>query len=309
MRRGIGLKSLIGTVLAALSVIGFASTFIFGAALTKSHGVSAEVLSFLRFAIAGSVMLAVGLSSARGRAKLLSPTKADWRRMLWLGPVGTSIMAWCVFMGCARVSAANASMADALTPLMIFAVAAVKSRRIEGRQLLGLGCGLLGALLVIQIIHAGGLALEAYTLGDVFILLSAATWGVYTVYGREQIGCLGSSVFTTWTMLIGAVFLGLALVSLNVFTSCLDLVWPSTVTAWLLVAALGLVSTLLPFWTWNAAQKYLPMSVLGISAYFTPVVAVALAMVFLGESSTPLQWLGTFFIVASALVESASPRL
>ena len=60
----------------------------------------------------------------------------------------------------------------------------------------------------------------------------------------------------------------------------------------------------MPFWTWNAAQKYLPVSLLGVTAYFTPVVAVALAAVFLGENATALQWIGTLFIIVSAVVET-----
>jgi len=295
-------KSVIGFILAALSVIGFASTFIIGAKLTKDCEVSAAVLSFLRFTIAGLVMLVLGLATKRERKRFLAPTGADWLKLAWLGAVGTVIMAWCVFMGCARVSAANASMADALTPLMIFAVAALRSWHIEGRELVGLGCGLLGALLVVQVINAGGIALEAYTIGDVYILLSAATWGIYTVYGRELINRLGSLVFTAWTMLLGAAGLGIVLAVLTA-TRAVRLNWPSTTAAWLLSGALGLVSTLLPFWTWNAAQKYLPMAALGISAYFTPVVAVAMAIIFLHESATALQWLGALFIIASAMVE------
>ena len=297
------MRLLIGLLLAALSVVGFASTFIVGAALTKECGVSPEVLSFLRFVIAGAAMLVVGARSSSSRAKLFAPSRSDWLKMLWLGPVGTAVMAWCVFMGCARVSAANASMADALTPLMIFAVAALASRRIEFRELVGLIFGLIGALLVVQIICADGFVLEAYTLGDVFVLLAAATWGVYTVFGREQINRLGSSVFTAWTMLIGAAFMGIA-IAFGAFALGMRFDWPSTARAWTLVSMLGLVCTLLPFWTWNAAQKYLPMSVLGISAYFTPVVAVALAAIFLLESATGLQWLGTLFIIASAMVET-----
>lgn len=294
-------RLLLGFFLAALSVIGFASTFVVGAALTKDCGVSPEVLAFLRFTIAGLAMLAVGCATRRGRSRLFAPTRADWLKFAWLGPIGTCVMAWCVFEGCARVSAANASMADALTPLMIFAVAAVKARRIEKREIFGLVCGLIGALLVIQIVSLNGLALEAYSVGDVFVLLAAATWGVYTVYGREQIQRLGSFTFTTWTMLIGAAAIGL-------FMPFGNFSWPSTGHAWLLVTVLGFVSTLLAFWTWNAAQKYLPMSVLGVSAYFTPVAAVALALVFLGEHATPLQWLGTVFIILSAAVETGRKR-
>ena len=290
-------RTLLGLLLAALSVVGFASTFVVGAALTKDCGVSPEVLAFLRFTVAGLAMFAVGCLTHRGRARLFAPTAADWCRFAWLGPIGTCIMAWCVFMGCARVSAANASMADALTPLMIFAVAAFKSRRIEPREIFGLVCGLVGALLVIQIVSADGLALEAYSLGDVFVLLAAATWGVYTVYGREQIQRLGSFTFTTWTMLLGAAMMGAV---------CLfgDFAWPATPRAWLLTLGLGFVSTLMPFWTWNAAQKFLPISTLAMTAYFTPVIAVALGVVFLGEGVTPLQWLGTGFVIASALVET-----
>jgi len=291
----------VGLVLAALSVAGFAATFIFGGVLTKRCGVSPIVLSFLRFAVASSVMLAVGASTARGRRKLASPMRSDWLRFAWLGPVGTSVMALFVFMGCARVSAANASMADALTPLMIFAVAALRTRRVECRQLLGLFCGLVGAVLVIQVVSLDGVTLSAYSFGDVCILLAAATWGVYTVYGHDQITRLGASVFTAWTMLVGAL-------SLLPFVFFADVTWPSTVQGWLLVAGLGLISTLMPFWTWNEAQKFLPMSTLCISAYFTPVFAVAMAIIFLGESATLLQWLGTGFVILSALVESKTQR-
>ncbi len=294
-------RFLIGLFLAALSIVGFASTFIVGSALTRSCAVSPEVLAFLRFVIAGAAMAVPAAWRPPARAQFARLTREDWLTLLWLGPIGTTVMAWCVFQGCARVSAANASMADALTPIMIFLVAVCKTRRARASELFSLVCGLVGALLVIQIVTVRGLALEAYSLGDVYVLLAAATWGVYTVYGREPIARLGSSLFTLLTMLIGAAALG-------IFLPFLDLAWPTTGTAWLLVATLGLVSTLLPFWTWNAAQKYLPMSVLGVSAYFTPVVAVALAVLFLGESATPLQWLGTAFIVLSGVLESRAGR-
>ena len=83
-----------------------------------------------------------------------------------------------------------------------------------------------------------------------------------------------------------------------------DFAWPSTPKAWTLVIGLGLVSTLLPFWTWNAAQKYLRTSTLAMTAYFTPVIAMAMGIAFLGDGVTGLQWLGTAFIVGSAVIET-----
>ena len=288
---------LFGFFLAALSVTGFAATFVFGGALTKTCGVSPEVLVFLRFAIAGGTMLAVGASTEKGRAKLKSPTRADWMEMAWLAPVGSCVMAWCVFMGCARVSTANASMADALTPLMIYLVDVLVRRRVDLKGLFGLASGFVGALLVIRILSMEGLALNAYSTGDVYILLSAATWGVYTVFGQRLVRKLGSSVFTAWTMLLGAGLIGLVL-------PFGDFAWPSTPKAWALVVGLGFISTLMPFWTWNAAHRYLRTSTLAMTAYFTPVIARGMGVAFLGEGVTGLQWLGTAFIVASAIVET-----
>ena len=126
-------RRIVGGALVAVSVATFAATFVVGAALTRVDGVSPEVLSFLRFAIAGGVMFAWEARSAAGRRRLfVEPTRRDWLLFAALGPVGTSVMAWCVFMGCARVSTANASMADALAPLLIFALAAFHARRVTG---------------------------------------------------------------------------------------------------------------------------------------------------------------------------------
>ena len=282
-------RKIVGVLLAAISVTAFAATFVVGAELTKDCGISPAVLSLLRFVVAGGVMLAWEARTAAGRRRLfVEPTRRDWWLFAVLGPVGTSVMAWCVFMGCARVSAANASMADALSPLMIF--------------------GFVGVLLVIGIVNRDGLALSAYSMGDVYVFLAAATWALYSVYGRANINRLGAGPYTTWTMIIGAGAIGLAMLVCHFVapSSSSAFVWPATPRAWWLVVVLSVVCTLTPFWAWNAAQKYLPVSTLGVSAYFTPVVAVVLAGIFPGEHATALQWLGALLVCASALVESKS---
>ena len=293
-------RKVVGGVLVTVSVAAFATTFVVGAALTRVDGISPEVLSFLRFVVAGGAMLAWEARAETGRRRLFTkPTRRDWLLFATLGPVGTSVMAWCVFMGCARVSTANASMADALAPLLIFALAAFHTRRVTALQALGVLFGFAGALLVIGVVNRDGLALSAYSTGDVYIFFAAATWAFYSVYGRANITRLGAGPYTAWTMLFGAAAIGLVL-PFGTFT------WPTTLHAWALVATLGVVCTLLPFWTWNAAQRYLPLSTLGVSAYFTTVFAVALAAVFLGERATALQWLGIALVSASALVECRS---
>lgn len=291
----------IGLVLAALSALGFASTFVIGSALTRECGVSPVVLSFLRFAIAGSVMCALACATRNGRARMAAVGKRDAFTIAWLGPVGTSVMAWCVFMGCAHVSSVNASMADALAPLFIFAFAALRARRIAGSDLACLLCGFAGSLLVMQVVGRNGLAIQSFSAGDLYVLGGALTWAVYTVCGTDLILRHGSFMFTVWTMLAGTVAIG-AVLPFGEFA------WPATLKAWLLVTALSFLATLLPFWTWNAAQKFLPMSVLGVTAYFIPVVTLGLSRLYLDERSTSLQLVGTLLVVISATVETRRHR-
>ena len=162
-------RKVVGGVLVTVSVAAFATTLVVGAALTRVDGISPEVLSFLRFVVAGGAMLAWEARSKAARARVFAaPTRRDWLLFATLGPVGTSVMAWCVFMGCARVSTANASMADALAPLLIFALAAFHTRRVTALQALGVLFGFAGALLVIGVVNRDGLALSAYSTGDVY---------------------------------------------------------------------------------------------------------------------------------------------
>lgn len=287
----------IGWLLAGASVTAFAATFVCGSALTKTAGVSPLVLACVRFIVACAVLAPWALGTSRGRRRYLAaPTRRDWLLLATLGPIGTSVMAWCVFEGCARVSTANASMADALAPLFIFLAGFALSRRMGLWQVVGCVAGFTGALLVVGVVNGSGLALSAYSAGDVFVLFAALTWAVYSVAGRGMIRRLGADVFSFWTMAFGAVAAGCIL-------PFGDFVWPVTAGAWGQVVLLGVVCTLFAFWAWNAAQKFLSVTSLAMSAYFTPVAALVLAYLFLGEVPSGLQLVGVALVAASAVVE------
>lgn len=292
-------KTLLGLSLALLSVCGFASTFVFGSLLTKKCQVSAEFLAFFRFLTAGVLILAFSLLHRCDRQKILSLKRGDWLLLAAIGPIGTSIMAWCVFKGCSMVSAANASMADALTPLLVYVFAALYNRRTSLREIIGVLTGFAGAMLVMKVISADGVNLDEYGIGDIYIFFAAATWGLYTVLGRNLIKKIGAMAFTGLTMCLGAVFM-LPFIPFAAFNA------PQNLESWRLSLELCIVSTLMPFWAWNAAQKYLPVSILAMTAYFTPIFAVAIATITIGEISTPCQWLGTVIIIIASILNLKS---
>lgn len=77
-----------------------------------------------------------------------------------------------------------------------------------------------------------------------------------------------------------------------------------TATDWMMFAALGLTSTLLPFVFFYSGLRHLSPAEAGIVATMEPVVAVLSAGVFLGEGLRSLQWLGAGLVLTAALLAS-----
>jgi inner membrane transporter RhtA len=73
---------------------------------------------------------------------------------------------------------------------------------------------------------------------------------------------------------------------------------------WLMFAALGVFSTLVPFFLFNTGLHRLSAAEAGIIASLEPVVAVISAAVFLGEGLRALQWLGALLVLLAASLAS-----
>ena len=73
---------------------------------------------------------------------------------------------------------------------------------------------------------------------------------------------------------------------------------------WLLFLVIGVFSTLFPFALFYAGLKRLRPAEAGILATTEPVVAIALAAIFLGEGLQPVQWLGGALVIAATLLAS-----
>ena len=296
-------RCLVGMALAALGVVGFASVFVVAGELTRNCGVTPVSIVVTRFTFAALALLAwSACSTERRRRVFVMPTRRDWLLFAIVGPLGTSLMAWCEFSACSRVSSANVAMTDVIAPLMIFVFVAWRAHRAAPWQIAGVLCGFVGALFVIGIVTANGVALSAYGTGDVFVLCAATMWALYTVAARDPVRRLGAVTYTAWTMLFGVL-------ACLPFLPFAEFGWPTTSRAWWLVAYLSAVPTIGAFWAWNAAQKFISTETLAITAYFTPVAALAIGRWLFGEAATPMQLLGTLLICAAALVEfSAASR-
>ena len=290
------MKTVVGLFLCFFSVAAFASTFVAGGELGRL-GVSPLAIVFIRFALAGSVMLAFESRNEASRTILFrKPTKKDWFNYFVTGVIGTTMMSYCIFKASALVPSANAAMSDALAPLIIFVLCAIMAQKARIWQILGALVGFAGAAMVNGFITARGIDFSSFSLGDFFVLGGATTWAIYTVAGRPLVEKFGSTAFSAVTMAFGAI----ACVPFLFFN---DVVWPTSFRSAMLIAYIAIVPTIGAFWARNAAHKFISMSVLGMTGYFTPVFAMVIAYFGFGETSTPLQIIGSLAVGFSALVE------
>lgn len=285
----------LGILWTVLSVLGWASSYPCGIYLAKHNQISPTSLGVFRF-IFGALLLAVFIPIMRSNNNY-KITKRDHLCMFGLGTCGVTLMGMFLFTAQKFVSTVNASMLDGISPLLIFILYAFKTRKIQWLQAVGVVLGMVGVMLVMGVINETGFA-TVISWGDTLILLGALTWAVYTILGRRFIARIGGLRFTIFTMLYGGI-----LFVLYDWLFVPGFVVPTYPAAWGVLAFYITFPTAMAFFSWNEAQKYVPLPILSISLYFTPVVAALLGLMFLGERPTVFQFAGTILVIFAMFVE------
>ena len=250
-------------------------------------------LLFLQLApSAGVLWLATLLSGAR------LPKASAFAPIAILGVLNPGIAYTLSLIGLSRVSASVTTLLWASEPLMILLLAAVFLREpVSWRLVAVMAIGAAGVALVADLPH--GLQSAGNEPIGVLLLLSAVLCcAFYTVFSR---GLSGSADPLSIVAIQQAAGLGWAAALLSARTDyggwndVANVSLPQLATA----ALSGLMYYAAAYWLYLAALRFVPAAVAG--AYFNviPVFGVGLALAFLGETLTPLQWAGGAAIMAS----------
>ena len=83
---------------------------------------------------------------------------------------------------------------------------------------------------------------------------------------------------------------------------------PGTLDAWVNLALLATVSTVLPVFALNMGIQKLGATKASIVSSFEPILTSVLALIFLHENMQIIQWVGAVFIVASVVILQLRPQ-
>ncbi|WP_428264353.1 aromatic amino acid exporter YddG [Haliangium sp.] len=180
------------------------------------------------------------------------------------------------FVGLRNAPAVDASLIAYLWPLFIVLLSALlPGERLRWWHLAGAVCGLAGTFLLVT--GGRGVSLRGeYLLGYGAAFVCSLTWSGYSVLNRRY-----TAVPTDAVGGMCAVTGALAVLCHLAFETT---VWPSGVSEWLAVVALGVGPIGLAFFAWDYGTKHGDIRLLGVSSYAAPLLSTIL-LVTLGEAA------------------------
>jgi inner membrane transporter RhtA len=268
-----------------LVLFGIASVQL-GAALAKDlfGEVSPTTMVWLRLVTSALVLGLLARPALRGR------TRQDWVVVIGFG-VTLGVMNWAIYQSFARIPLGIAVTIEFVGPLSL---AVFGSRRV--RDLLWVALAAAGVLLL------GVQPGEVNLPGVLFALLAGAAWAAYIL--------LSASTGTRWPGLDGlavaSIVATLLLSPAALLGSGSDLLDPRIL---LIGAAIGLLSSVIPYSCEMVALRSLRPAVFSILMSLEPAAAAIAAIVVLGEFLSPVQWLAMACVVVASVGATRSGRV
>lgn len=264
-----------------LAVLALVLTMtIWGSAFAVTKATLSEVppftLALLRFVVAVAVMMPFVLHHER---KVGSVTRAPWSVMALMGLTGVALHYGLYHLGLGYTTTTNAALIQGTIPAVtVVASAWLLSERVGWLRASGVAGSIAGVAIIILGGTDGGPS-QLSLLGDLFMVGTVVAWTAYTLLGKLARESQSGLFTTALSSSFGAAFLA-PFAAYEVFTNG----WTACSTsAWVSLVYLGVISNALAMFLWNYSLAHLSAGQAGAFVNLEPVVAVAVAVLYLGE--------------------------
>lgn len=276
------------------ATLGWASSAVMTRAVIV-NGVGTFTIVPLRMSFALVSLLAIVAVSRR----FWTTSKAAWGRGLVLGVLAMALPMILLTLALEDLPVSLGSLLIALIPIATIAAAhfMLEDERFSPKSLPGLLLALAGSAVLVGIGGESIAGVDNLWRGVAYSLAGVALAGVGGALSRRfalQVPAedLVLPQFTVNTVLL------LGVVPLITEVDLAGIGGDS----WLLIAAIGAIGTTVPFASFLIAAGTNPAYRLGLTGYAVPVVAVTLAVIFLGERLTLPVMVGAVLIVAGVVI-------
>jgi drug/metabolite transporter (DMT)-like permease len=260
----------------------------------------------LRLILASAVFLvAIAVVRARARAGLRPPepeiTAREWRVLIMLGILGTGFYQLLFLAGVARTSVANSSLIFGCTPVAVAILASIVGHdRLTTARWAGAALSFGG---IYTLVGLRARVSSETLLGDAMIFGAMICWSIYSVVAQPLLRKHSPLVVTGWAMIVGT-----AMYLLVVGAAVLDTNWSAiSATSWMLMAASSLLALAFSYIVWYTAVQKIGSARTAVYSNLTPIVAMIVAALWLGEQITRVQLLGAALILSGIAITRWAP--
>ncbi len=285
--------------------IGGALLFSINGSVSKialSSGIDSVSLVLLRSAGAAFVLFWLVVATDSSRLRL---TRSELPMLVLYGTVGIAMVQWLYFVAIARLPVGVALLLEFTGPVLVALwVHFVQHQRLGRSLWLALALALGGLALVAEIWT--GLTFDA--IGVLAAFGAAISLATYYIAGKNMLAGRDTVSVAFWAFVVAALFWSIARPwwtlpweSLGVVIS-LPGSLSLNVIAWWLVAWVIVLGTVVPFLLVVGALRRLEAAEAGVVGMIEPVLAGAVAWLWLDETLTVMQVVGSLVVIAGIAV-------
>ena len=254
--------------------------------------------NFLRFVLASATMAVLYRSIFRDRLR-----KEEIFRLLLLGILGNTIYQMLFINGVKYTFASHTSILLGTTPIFTAAMSSLTGyESVRPRLWLGIALSFIGITLIVfgrsdfqwDQLHAN--------LGDIFIIIASLVWSIYTTFSKSVIAEYSYRHYILYTILFGTIFMipfSIQPLRHQDWTALTVYDWGSLVYSAMMALVFG-------YSAWYYGVQKIGSTRTSVYSNLTPVAGLIIAMVFLHERLSLLQWIGCAVIFAGLMINRLS---
>lgn len=282
-----------------------AASAIYAVNHTLAKGLMPDVIQpfgFILLRVSGAALLFWIISLFYPSEKI---DRSDWFRIIACAFFGMVLNMLLFFKGLSLSTPINSSVVITLVPVLLLVMSFFfLKEKITWLKILGIGLGLIGALLLILFGIKTQTNAPNISLGNFFFIINATSYSIYLITVKPLVSKYSSITLMKW-FFIFAVIINLP-IGISEFTK-VD--WPNLTfdSIWKLIFVV-IGTTVLTYLFNIYALKQLRPSTIGAFIYLQPVLATFFAVIMGADSLTTLRVLAAVLIFTGVFLSSRKSK-
>ncbi|PGX73988.1 DMT family transporter [Priestia megaterium] len=244
------------------------------------------IMGTARCLLAGILLLLYIYLFQKGKYPL--PKKGEWKPLILLGLLNTSLYLGCGFLALQTVSSGFFNLAVVLNPFLVALFSSIfMNRFIQRKEWLGMIISAIGLIIATYPLFKNG---QSTLIGIILLIIAMVSMAIGSVYFQKQKLQLPSLVINAWQVLFGGIIL---IVPSMILELDKPIIFDMNLMIYLVWSVLGVSILAMILWFYLLKQDAVKAN---IWLFLTPIAGYLLAFTLLGEEITIYDIIASLFV-------------